>query len=173
MIRAHDLDVDWRRQPKIQESARRYRRAERRIRLRETGAGRIRPQPAHVLRRRMMMFRIQRNQNLRIAGSDHARTAVGEIDTRVREPDIIEHGLQFFLRNLAAQHPLHFIAQLGRLLHAQPGPRAKVQPDQAPHPLVERNPAPERTPAPTTTRRKLQSKRQISRGCSSVVSSNC
>src|SRR5208282_5069635 len=54
-----------------------------------------------------------------------------EIDARVGDADVVEHSLQFFLRNLAAQHLLHSIAEARGLFHAQAGPGAKMQANQA------------------------------------------
>src|SRR5208337_1286110 len=72
-----------------------------------------------------------RNQNLGIASPNHTRTGVGEIDAGVGDADIVQHRLQLFLRNLAAQHPLHFITQTRGLFYAQTGPGTKVETDQA------------------------------------------
>ena len=44
--------------------------------------------------------------------------------------DVVQHRLQLFFRNLAAQHRFHLIAEARRLLHAQAGPRPHVQANQ-------------------------------------------
>ena len=66
----------------------------------------------------MMMFRIQRNQNLRIVRPNHAGIGVGEVNARVGDADVVQHRLQLLLRNVVAQHLLNFIAQTGGLFHA-------------------------------------------------------
>ena len=162
-IGAHYLNIDRRGQAKIENLRHDIGGLEEKLHARKP-RWEIAAQLAHVLRRRMMVFRIQRNQNLRIARPNHARTAVGKIHARVGHADIVQHRLQLFLRNLAAQHALHFIAQTRRLFHAQAGPGAEVQTNQARIHLRERNPAPERTPAPATENRKPQSRGRIISG---------
>ena len=60
-------------------------------------AGSSRRRRRDVVRSRMMMFGIQRDQNFSIARADHARAAIGKIDARVGNADVIEHRLQFVL----------------------------------------------------------------------------
>ena len=72
-IGAHYLNIDRRGQSKIENLRHDIGGLEEELHARKP-RWKFAAQLAHVLRRRMMVFRIQRNQNLRIARPNHART---------------------------------------------------------------------------------------------------
>ena len=129
-IGAHDLNINRRGQSKIENLRHDVGGLEEELHPRKTSR-QFAAQPAHVPRGGVMVFRIQRHQNLGVTATNHARTGVGEIDARVGNADVIQDRLQLLLRNLAAQDLLHFIAQTRRFFHPQARPGAEVQPDQA------------------------------------------
>ena len=57
-----------------------------------------------------MMFLVQAHEDLGIAGTDHARVAVGLVDAGVGQPDVVQNGLQLPRRDLLAQECLNLIA---------------------------------------------------------------
>ena len=91
-VRAHDLNIDRSRQSKIKDLRHDICGLKEELHTRKPRR-KYAAQPPHVLRRRMMMFRIQRDQNLGVTRPNHARTAVGEVNARIRQPDVVEHGL--------------------------------------------------------------------------------
>src|ERR1700728_2148214 len=82
---------------------------------------------AYVTRRGMMMLRIERNQDLCIAGTNGSVGAVGPINTGVGQANVVENGLQFLLRDLLAQHSFDFIAEPCCFFYTQAGPSAHMQ----------------------------------------------
>ena len=74
-----------------------------------------------------MMLRVQRDENLGIAAADGSVGAVRLVDAGVGQTNVVEHRLQLAFRNLLAQHSFNFVAESGRLFHAQAGPRTYMQ----------------------------------------------
>ncbi len=69
------------------------------------------------------------DHDLRVQRPDGSGVAVGEIDPRIGQADIVDNGLQFPGRNLAADETVHFVGEPRGFLDAQAGRRAHVQPD--------------------------------------------
>src|SRR5208282_3988078 len=80
-----------------------------------------------VPRRRMVMFRIESDQDLRIAGANRSVRTVGLVDAGIGQTDVVENRLQFILRNLLPQDALDLVAEPRRFFHPQPGTPAYVQ----------------------------------------------
>src|ERR1700733_1067993 len=81
----------------------------------------------YVARRGVMMFGIESDQNLRIAGANRSVGTVGLVDAGVGQTDVVENRLEFIVRNLLPQNALDFVAEPRCLFHAQAGTPAYVQ----------------------------------------------
>ena len=129
-VGADDLDVDGRRQAEVQDLGDDVGRLEEELHSREV-PGQFLAQLADVLRRGMMVLFIQSHQDLGVAAADHAGIAVGQIDTRIRQADVVKDGHQLVFGDLLAQILLHFIGKTGCFFDAQSGARPHVKPHQA------------------------------------------
>ena len=78
-ILAHHLHVDRRGQAEVQDLRNDVGRLEEELDAREA-ARQLRAQLLDVTRGRVMMLGVERNQDLRVAGADDARIAVGQVD---------------------------------------------------------------------------------------------
>src|ERR1700733_5471432 len=86
---------------------------------------------ARQVRGRRVMLRVERDQDLGVAGPDRSAGTIRLIDARVRQPDIIQDRLQLSLRNLLTQSAFNFVAQSGRLFHPQSGACTYVKAEQS------------------------------------------
>ena len=125
----HQLYIDGRGQAEIQDLRNDVSRLEEELHAgkptRQTFA-----QSADVLRRGMMMLLIQAQQDLRVAGADHAGVAVGQIDTGIRQPDVVEYRDQLAFGYLLPEIVLNFVAKPRGLLDAHSGTPAQVKAHQ-------------------------------------------
>ena len=129
-VGAGDLNVDGRRQSEVQDLRHDVGRLEEELHSRKA-ARQFLAQRADVSRRGVVMFRIQSHQDFRVAGADHAGIAIGEIEARIGQPNIVEDRHQFIFGDLLVQVFLNLIAEPGGLFHAQSGTGPHVQPHQA------------------------------------------
>ena len=77
------------------------------------------------------MLGLQRDLNLGVVRADRPRIAVGEIDARIRQADVIEDRMDLARRDLLPQGPFDLVAEPRRLFHPQAGPCAHMQTEQA------------------------------------------
>src|SRR5580692_4047695 len=79
----------------------------------------------------MVMLRVERDQDLHIAGADGSARAIRLVDPGVRQADVVEDGLQFIPRNLLSQNRFDLITEARCLLHPQAGARPHMQAQQS------------------------------------------
>src|SRR6476620_2067828 len=109
-----------------------------------------------------MMFRVQSDEYLGIAGPNRPIGTVGLVDAGVGQPDIVENGLQLSGRNLLAQECLNLIAETRRFLHPQSGTRARAS-AAIRHRLAGRSPGLETGPTPRRGGKTTESRWQTRR----------
>ena len=78
-----------------------------------------------------MVLRVQAHQNFRIAGADHSRIAVGQIDARVGQSNVVQHIHDLALGQILMQKLFDLVAKASGFFHAQTRAAAQVQPNQA------------------------------------------
>ena len=125
-----DLDVDRRRQSEVQNLGHDVGRLKEELHAGELSRQLLAQFPDVALGR-VMMFGVQAHQDLGIAGSHHAGVAVRQIDSRIRQPDIVQDGDQLVLGNLLPQIGFHLIGQPRRFFHPQAGASTHVQAHRA------------------------------------------
>ena len=76
------------------------------------------------------MVSVQANQNLRIAGPNYSGIAVGQIDTRVRQSDVIQYGRNLAWTEILMEKLLYVGAKASRFLHTKARSASQVQPDE-------------------------------------------
>ena len=74
----------------------------------------------------MMVFPVQRDENLSIERADRPAVVVGDVDAAGGQTDIIHDAFQFPCRNRPADDFFNVIAQGGGLFHPRARPRADV-----------------------------------------------
>ncbi len=85
-------------------------------------------QLADVILGGMMIF-LQGDQDFGIRSADGSRGAVTQVDSAVRQPDIVENSLHLLRGDLLANGILDAIGQRRRFFHPQPNRSAHVQPN--------------------------------------------
>src|SRR5580704_2425859 len=125
-IRADDLNIDGCGQAEVQDLGNDIGRLEEKLHsgkaLRQYFA-----QVPHQSRGRRMMLRVERDQNLGVAGANGPIRTVGLVDTGVGQPDVVENCLQLTLGNLLAQRGFNFVTEFCGLFDAQPGTGAHME----------------------------------------------
>src|SRR5579864_3930189 len=89
------------------------------------------PQMPRQVGCRLMLLRIQCNQNLSITRADRPVRTIRLVDAGVRQPDIVQNGLQLSLWDFCAQRVLDLITQASCLLDAQTGTSADMKPQKS------------------------------------------
>src|SRR5271157_3319704 len=128
-ISAGDLNIDRRRQSKVQDLSDDVGGLEEKLDARKA-ARQFFTQSADVLPGGMVMLRIQTNQDFRVAGANHAGIAVRKIDARIRQPNVVEDRHQFVFWDLLSKILLDVIGQPRRFFNAQPGTGPQMKPHQ-------------------------------------------
>src|SRR5437879_3677671 len=129
LIIADDLHVDGRRNTEVQDLCDDVSGLEKELHTRETPRQEF-PQMPRQVGCWLMLLGIQCNQNLSIARADRPVGTIRLVDAGIRQPNVVENGLQLSLRNFCAQRVLDLIAQTSCLLDPQSGTSANVQPQQ-------------------------------------------
>ena len=89
-VSASDLNIDRRRQPKVQYLGDNVCRLEEELHSRKTPR-QISPKRADVVSCGVVVFCIQTHQDLRVAGTNDAGVAVRQVNARVRQANIVQN----------------------------------------------------------------------------------
>ena len=106
------------------------------------------------------MLLVQAHQDLRVAGADHTRVAIRQVDAGIRHPDVVEDRFDFVFRDLLAQISFRSrrTSALFPPLAGRHAPRTcrRISPAST----WGRSPRRGRTPDPSTVRRRRESRRR-------------
>src|SRR5205823_4635091 len=72
---------------------------------------------------------LERNEDVRVGGADHAAVAIAEGDAGEGDADVIQDAAEFVLGDHAADRLVHLLDELGRLLdpRAAAGPQVQAE----------------------------------------------
>src|SRR5579872_3771509 len=73
------------------------------------------------------MLRRKRDENIGIGGADRRRIAVGEIDSAVRQSNVVDDAGHFGTRDVSVNRVLDFVAKKRGIFNAHPGGRSQMQ----------------------------------------------
>src|SRR5258708_4424185 len=124
-----DLNIDGRRQSKVENLRHHVGRQEREGHTRKLFR-QCQAKLVNVVVRRMVL-RGQGHKNVRIRRSHRRRIAVGEIDTAIWQADVINDALDLSCRNLLSNRLLDLVAKVGRLFNSHSRRSAHVKLESA------------------------------------------
>ena len=124
-IAPSDLDVDRRRNSKVQNLTNNIRSRKIKFHVRKI-AMQFLAQGAHVLRGRFV-FRIQRDQNLAIRRANRRAVAESEINSAHGQPDVVQDVLDLVWRNHFTYRTAHFVKTFLGCFESRPRGRTHVQ----------------------------------------------
>src|SRR5262249_15328265 len=129
-VAAHNLNIDGRREPEIQNLAHNVGWLEEELNSRKT-LRELFAKSLHVLFGGPVFFLIQGHQNLRVRSPNAAARAVGVVDRAIRQSNVVQDRNQLLSGDLLPQHILHFIAKARGFFNPQSGTSSYVKAEYA------------------------------------------